>query len=153
MAYVLIEGYMCERCEYRWGSRTGTGMRADRDPKVCPKCKTIYWNRPRTINISPERKATQWYQGQPGNYTKGTASPTGKKKDDQQDSQPNRRPGRTRNRGPRPSAEEMTGGQDGTHEEEAVEQHQLAGRADSRGGSTPGCLAMPRTWKIPSTLS
>ena len=60
MAYVLIEGYMCERCHYRWGSRTGTGMRALNDPKVCPKCKTPYWNRPRSIRIAPERQASQW---------------------------------------------------------------------------------------------
>ena len=44
MAYVLIEGYMCERCLYRWGSRTGSGIRSKSDPKVCPKCKTPYWN-------------------------------------------------------------------------------------------------------------
>ena len=60
MAYVLIEGYMCERCGYRWGSRTGTGTRPKTDPRVCPKCKTPYWNKPRTINISPERHASPW---------------------------------------------------------------------------------------------
>lgn len=60
MAYVLIEGYMCERCFYRWGSRTGSGIRSKRDPKVCPKCKTPYWNQPRRVKLSPERQAAHW---------------------------------------------------------------------------------------------
>ena len=60
MAYVLIQGYMCERCGYRWGSRTGTGMRPRTDPRTCPKCKTPYWNKPRTKRIQPGRKAMAW---------------------------------------------------------------------------------------------
>ena len=52
MAYVLIEGYLCERCGYRWGARTGTGYRAKTDPHTCPKCKTPYWNRPRRAKPS-----------------------------------------------------------------------------------------------------
>ena len=62
MAYVLIEGYMCERCWYRWGCRTGSGVRPKEDPRVCPKCKTPYWNRPRRKNISPERQANPWHR-------------------------------------------------------------------------------------------
>ena len=57
MAYVLIEGYMCERCLYRWGSRTGAGIRSKNDPKVCPKCKTPYWNQPRRNNRAPENQS------------------------------------------------------------------------------------------------
>ncbi len=60
MAYVLIEGYMCERCLYRWGSRQGTGIRSKSDPKVCPKCKTPYWNQPRRNNRAPENQAAIW---------------------------------------------------------------------------------------------
>ena len=60
MAYVLIEGYMCERCWYRWGPRTGSGIRAATDPRVCPRCKSPYWNRPRRKNIRPERRASPW---------------------------------------------------------------------------------------------
>lgn len=60
MAYVLIEGYMCERCLYRWGSRTGTGTRSKNDPRVCPKCKTPYWNQPRRKNLSPDKHAAIW---------------------------------------------------------------------------------------------
>ena len=60
MAYVLIEGYMCERCSYRWGSRTGSGVRTATDPRVCPRCKSPYWNRPRRKNIPPEQQAIPW---------------------------------------------------------------------------------------------
>lgn len=31
----------CERCGHCWRTKT------DKLPKFCPKCKTIYWNRPR----------------------------------------------------------------------------------------------------------
>ena len=62
MAYVVIEGYMCERCEYRWGSRTGSGLRPKSDPKVCPKCKTPYWNKARRKNLAPERQANPWHK-------------------------------------------------------------------------------------------
>ena len=60
MAYVMIEGYLCERCQYRWGSRSGSGLRSKNDPKVCPKCKTPYWNLPRRNNVAPEKQAAPW---------------------------------------------------------------------------------------------
>ena len=62
MAYVLIEGYMCERCTYRWGSRTGFGVRGQTDPRVCPHCKSPYWNKPRRKNIPLERQSTPWHR-------------------------------------------------------------------------------------------
>lgn len=44
MAKVQIQvwGYRCERCEHEWVPRE-----KDRDPRVCPKCKSPYWDRPR----------------------------------------------------------------------------------------------------------
>ena len=36
-------GYRCERCEHEWLPRLGF----ERDPRVCPKCKSPYWDRPR----------------------------------------------------------------------------------------------------------
>ena len=60
MAYVTIEGYMCERCNYRWGTRNGTGVRTKPDPAHCPKCKTKYWNQPRRKNLPPEKLAKTW---------------------------------------------------------------------------------------------
>lgn len=38
-----IEGYKCERCEHEWASRQADAP----EPKVCPKCKSPYWNVPR----------------------------------------------------------------------------------------------------------
>ncbi len=42
MAEVLIEGYKCERCGHEWAPRE-----KDQAPKVCPKCKSPYWDRPK----------------------------------------------------------------------------------------------------------
>lgn len=38
---ITLQGYKCERCGHEWipkGKET---------PKVCPKCKSPYWNVPR----------------------------------------------------------------------------------------------------------
>jgi predicted Zn-ribbon and HTH transcriptional regulator len=40
---VTIKGYQCERCGHIWAPRE------DETPKVCPKCKSPYWDRPRKI--------------------------------------------------------------------------------------------------------
>lgn len=41
MAIIQLEGFKCERCGHEWVKR-----REDL-PKVCPKCKSPYWNIPR----------------------------------------------------------------------------------------------------------
>jgi DNA-directed RNA polymerase subunit RPC12/RpoP len=38
-----VEGYQCLRCEHKWVPRVMT----DREPIICPKCKSPYWNRER----------------------------------------------------------------------------------------------------------
>ena len=70
MAYVLIEGYLCERCGYRWGTRNGTGYRNTPDPGYCPKCKTKYWNTPRLKDFPVQRRAKLWKDkvAEKGNY-------------------------------------------------------------------------------------
>ena len=40
--------YVCERCGHEWFPRI------DAEPRVCPKCKSPYWDRPRQ-----ERKNTK----------------------------------------------------------------------------------------------
>ena len=60
MAYVDIEGYVCDRCGYRWAPRNGTGRRDKNDPKVCAKCKSPYWNKARKNKLDQERWANRW---------------------------------------------------------------------------------------------
>ncbi len=60
MAYTTIEGYICDRCGYRWASRNGTGLRDKKDPRVCAKCKSPYWNKPRKNNLRQDKWANRW---------------------------------------------------------------------------------------------
>ena len=61
MAYVTIEGYLCERCGYRWAARNGgNGLRSKVDPRVCPHCKSPYWNKARQRQRDPSKRATAW---------------------------------------------------------------------------------------------
>ena len=39
---ITLMGYRCERCEHEW-----IPLNSGREPAVCPKCKSPYWNRPR----------------------------------------------------------------------------------------------------------
>lgn len=39
---ITIEVWKCERCEHVWTPRAKTIK-----PRVCPKCKSPYWDEPR----------------------------------------------------------------------------------------------------------
>ena len=41
MARIKLDGFRCERCKHEWVKR------GEEDPKVCPKCKSPYWDTPR----------------------------------------------------------------------------------------------------------
>jgi Zn finger protein HypA/HybF involved in hydrogenase expression len=43
MGEVTIKGWKCERCKHVWVPRE------EDYPRVCPKCKSPYWDRPRKI--------------------------------------------------------------------------------------------------------
>ena len=44
---IQIWGWQCERCEHQWVPRD---MAAEPEgPRVCPRCKSPYWNRPRRV--------------------------------------------------------------------------------------------------------
>jgi DNA-directed RNA polymerase subunit RPC12/RpoP len=49
MPKVQIWGYRCERCNHEWVPRE-----KDQEPKVCPHCKSPYWDKPR--QTPPSRK-------------------------------------------------------------------------------------------------
>ena len=55
MARTLIEGFLCERCKYRWVPRQST----KKEPKICPKCKSAYWNKPRKLDWPADKRAAQ----------------------------------------------------------------------------------------------
>ena len=44
MAKVQVWAWKCERCEHIWVPRE-----VEVEPRVCPKCKSPYWNRPRKV--------------------------------------------------------------------------------------------------------
>ncbi len=44
----MLKGYQCDRCSHKWVPRE-----EDETPRVCPKCKSPYWNTKRKL----EKKA------------------------------------------------------------------------------------------------
>lgn len=42
MARIKLDGFECERCGHQWVPRE-----RGEEPRVCPKCKSPYWDRPR----------------------------------------------------------------------------------------------------------
>ena len=52
---ITVMGYRCERCTHEWIPRD-LGNDPDKEPAVCPKCKSPYWNRPRK-NAAATKKA------------------------------------------------------------------------------------------------
>lgn len=40
---ITVMGFRCDRCGHEWIPRG----ESEAEPRVCPKCKNAYWNRPR----------------------------------------------------------------------------------------------------------
>lgn len=51
---ITMLGYRCERCGHEWIPRDRDG---DTEPRVCPKCKSPYWNVPRRDVKASEEKS------------------------------------------------------------------------------------------------
>jgi len=50
-ANVFIIGHKCYRCNHKW-----VPSNKDKLPKVCPSCKSPYWDRPRIKQEKENRK-------------------------------------------------------------------------------------------------
>jgi DNA-directed RNA polymerase subunit RPC12/RpoP len=60
---VTTWGYRCQRCEHEWVPR---GLKPSADggkpeesaetPRVCPKCKSPYWDKPRQVPAKDKKK-------------------------------------------------------------------------------------------------
>ena len=48
---ITVMGYRCERCRHEWLPRRNEAQ----EPKVCPKCKSPYWN-------SSKKQTTMTYE-------------------------------------------------------------------------------------------
>ncbi|MCK5260548.1 MAG: hypothetical protein KAJ44_00030 [Thermoplasmatales archaeon] len=44
---ITVDGYKCERCEHEWIPRNW-----EEKPRVCPKCKSPYWDKPRKTPVN-----------------------------------------------------------------------------------------------------
>lgn len=53
MSKVPVLGYRCQRCGHEWLPRRNS----KNPPRVCPHCKSPYWDKPRTKSASSYRKA------------------------------------------------------------------------------------------------
>ncbi len=58
MASVKLDGFLCERCDHTWIARAQTTDK----PRVCPKCKSPYWDTPRKNEIVTQQQATKEVQ-------------------------------------------------------------------------------------------
>jgi DNA-directed RNA polymerase subunit RPC12/RpoP len=45
---ITIMGYRCERCGHEWIPKGNL----DKQPRVCPKCKSAYWDIPKKTNTA-----------------------------------------------------------------------------------------------------
>lgn len=55
MGNILIQGYRCERCDHRWAPRKNENGDYER-PRVCPRCKSAWWDVPKKDNGSSEEE-------------------------------------------------------------------------------------------------
>ena len=76
MAIILTPAFQCERCSHKWLPRY-KDVNPQHQPQVCPKCKSPYWNKPRQIQIAPDKQAA--IQGQPDAPLPTNPSPEGRR--------------------------------------------------------------------------
>jgi len=47
MCKITIKKQKCLRCDHKWYPKPGKDGKVKK-PKVCPKCKSVYWDTPKT---------------------------------------------------------------------------------------------------------
>ena len=58
MIPITVLGYRCERCSHEWiprGQRNG-------EPRVCPKCRSPWWNKPRKSMMTYDAFKTKVFE-------------------------------------------------------------------------------------------
>lgn len=53
MSKVRLWGFHCDRCGSDWAPR-----KPGREPRVCPYCKSAYWNQPRCADVPEDYQVT-----------------------------------------------------------------------------------------------
>ncbi len=48
---ISVQGLQCERCKHEWIPRDINVL-----PKVCPSCKSPYWNTPRKVKSEANKR-------------------------------------------------------------------------------------------------
>jgi DNA-directed RNA polymerase subunit RPC12/RpoP len=48
---ITVMGFKCDRCGHEWVPRA---LEQEQEPKVCPGCKSAWWNKPRKTGITYE---------------------------------------------------------------------------------------------------
>lgn len=61
---IEVEGFRCTRCGHEWVPRK------DEHPRVCPKCKSPFWDKERSIRGFRAEATIQWQQGGPPDQRK-----------------------------------------------------------------------------------
>jgi hypothetical protein len=67
---ITVLGFRCERCAHEWIPRGGV----EDQPRVCPKCRSPWWNRPPKVRAMPyeefrDKVAAALSHGEPQTWT------------------------------------------------------------------------------------
>lgn len=57
MGEITFKGFKCERCEHIWAPRQALdSAEPTARPRVCPKCKSAWWDVPRKEKSKPSSR-------------------------------------------------------------------------------------------------
>jgi DNA-directed RNA polymerase subunit RPC12/RpoP len=64
---ITVMGYRCERCSHEWVPKD-----PEKEPSVCPKCKSPYWNRPRKNAPATRKDGKDGTEQEAGHAARGS---------------------------------------------------------------------------------